>query len=94
MSAYMVVELEVTDAEAYAAYSRLAVPMIQRFGGQVLAASDAVTALEGEPARRLIIIAFESDAQARTFYESPEYQTQQPLRVRAARSRLLLVPGL
>ena len=94
MTAYMMAELEVTDPEAYAAYSRVAVPTIQRFGGQVLAASDAVAPLEGEPARRMILIAFASEAQARTFYESAEYQTQQAMRARAARSRLLLVPGL
>jgi len=94
MSAYLVAHLAVTDPQAFEAY-RAAVPeVIARFGGRYLVRGGAVETLEGEwRVPRLVIIAFDSMAQAKRFYESPEYQEILPLRLAAADGEVVLVEG-
>ena len=95
MSAYLVAHLNITDPKAFEAY-RAAVPdVIARFGGTYLVRGGAVETLEGEwRVPRLVIIAFESMAQAKRFYDSPDYQEILPLRLAAAQGEVVLVEGV
>ncbi len=95
MSAYLIAHLTVTDPDAFEAY-RAAVPeVIARFGGRYLVRGGAVETLEGEwRVPRIVIIAFDSMAQARRFYESPDYQEILPLRLAAAKGDVALVEGV
>ena len=95
MSAYLVAHLTVTDPDALEAY-RAAVPeVIARFGGRYLVRGGAVETLEGEwRVPRLVIVAFDSMAQAKRFYESPDYQEILPLRLAAAEGDVVLVEGV
>ena len=95
MSAYLVAHLNITDPTAFEAY-RAAVPeVIARFGGTYLVRGGAVETLEGEwRVPRLVIIAFESMAQAKRFYDSPDYQEILPLRLAAAQGEVALVQGV
>ncbi len=95
MSAYLVAHLNVTDPDAFEKY-RAAVPeVIARFGGRYLVRGGAVEPLEGEwRVPRLVIIAFDSMAQAKRFYHSPDYQEILPLRQAAAQGEVVLVEGV
>ena len=95
MSAYLIAHLNITDPKAFEAY-RAAVPeVIARFGGTYLVRGGAVETLEGEwRVPRLVIIAFESMAQAKRFYDSPDYQEILPLRLAAAQGEVVLVEGV
>lgn len=95
MSAYVVVEIEVTDPELYERYKLLAPPTVQAHGGRYLARGGATVALEGdwEP-ERLVILEFASLDQARAWHDSPEYRAARSLRWRSARSRMLAVAGV
>ena len=95
MSAYLIAHLTVTDPDAFEAY-RAAVPeVIARFGGRYLVRGGDVETLEGEwRVPRIVIIAFDSMAQARRFYESPDYQEILPLRLAAAKGDVALVEGV
>lgn len=94
MPGYLIAHLEVTDPQGFEAY-RAAVPaVIERFGGRYLVRGGQVEALEGEwSVPRLVIVAFDSVAAARRFYESPEYQAILPLRLKAARGTLVIAEG-
>ena len=51
--------------------------------------------LEGDwHPERVVVLEFPSLEQARKFYDSPEYGPLKALRLRAAKSKLLLVEGL
>jgi uncharacterized protein (DUF1330 family) len=51
-------------------------------------------ALEGEPPKRIIVIAFKSMADAQRWYASPEYSAIRPIRQRTAKARGFIVEGL
>lgn len=95
MAAYIIVEVDITDAAGYRAYSMLAVPSIQHFGGKILAASDTIETLEGDwHPKRVVILEFESIEQAKRWYHSEEYTPLKEMRFKATNSRGGLVPGL
>jgi uncharacterized protein (DUF1330 family) len=93
MSAYVVVELTVTDAVAMDAYRELALPAVQHYGGRFVARSAAPEQLEGArvPDEQVIIIEFESAAAGREWYGSEAYGHALAVRDRAMTRRMTLV---
>lgn len=74
MSAFIVVEMEVTNPEAKDRYSKAAGPLVKQFGGEFVAAG-AWTQLAGETGLKFgAIISFTSSEVALSWYNSPEYQ--------------------
>jgi uncharacterized protein (DUF1330 family) len=93
--AYLVAEIEVTDAEAYKGYAAKAGPVIAACGGTYLARGGRVEGLEGPPpAPRFVIVEFASLDIARDCYRSAEYQALAPIRQKASKSRFWLSEGL
>ena len=80
MSAYLIADLTIRNAAAFAAYVKVAGPLIEKFGGRVIARSDAATALEGMPPDHFVVIQFASMDAAKRFYHSDEYR--EPLQQR------------
>jgi uncharacterized protein (DUF1330 family) len=94
MSAYLVADLAIQNAEGFAAYVKVAGPLIEKFGGRVVARSDAAVALEGVPPNHFVIIRFDSMDAAKRFYHSEEYR--EPLQQRLgglATGRVFLIAG-
>ena len=91
----MLVELDVTDPEAFEAYKAAAGPAGEANGATYLARGGATELLEGdqEPARITILRFADADA-ARAWYDSPEYTAARALRTGAATGRFILVEGL
>ncbi|WP_178114679.1 DUF1330 domain-containing protein [Pseudomonas saliphila] len=95
MTAYVITYLDVTDAEAFAEYQAVAFPTIEPHGGRLLASGDKLEVMEGilRP-QTVVIIAFDSIAQAKKWYASPEYAETIPMRQRAASASMIFVEGL
>lgn len=66
--------VEVTDAEAYGKYAKLAGPAIQAHGGQFLARGGRYVQLEGRARARNVVARFPSVEAAVTCYNSAAYQ--------------------
>jgi len=95
MSAYLVADLNIQDRQAFAAYVKVVGPLIEKFGGRVIARTEAATALEGVPPNHFVVIQFESMDAAKRFYHSDEYRA--PLERRlggVATGRVFLVDGV
>ncbi|MDH4095911.1 MAG: DUF1330 domain-containing protein [Betaproteobacteria bacterium] len=94
MTAYVIAEVEVTDPAAYEDYRKLVPPTIARYGGKFLVRGGATETKEGgwQP-KRLVVLEFPSMDQARQWYHSPEYAPALAIRLKAARSRLVLAEG-
>ena len=91
---YIYAEIEVTDPVMFDQYRPLAAASIAAFGGRYLARGGAVEPLEGDqPTRRMVIVEFDSPERAREWYGSEQYQPALAIRLKAARSRLLLLTG-
>lgn len=94
MAGYVVAEVEVTDPATYEEYRKRVPAIVAQYGGKYLVRGGAVEKKEGawEP-KRLVVLEFASLEQARKWYHSPEYAPVLALRLKAARSKVLLVEG-
>jgi uncharacterized protein (DUF1330 family) len=95
MPGYVIAEVEVTDPAGFEEYRKQVSATIQKYGGRYVVRGGACQLLEGErqPAR-LVVIEFSSAEEARRWYDSEEYRHPKALRMKTARSRLLLVEGV
>jgi uncharacterized protein (DUF1330 family) len=89
---YLIFDIEITDAAAWAEYLRIAGPIMAASGGKFVLRSERCEPLEGGWAPSTIsVVEFPSYEIARDFYHSAEYQKTVPLRQRASVSRGVLV---
>lgn len=92
--AYLVIAMEVHDPEAIGRYLAGVVPLVQRYGGEVLT-DQAYEVIEGDWHPQFVIVQRWPDAAAYyRFFESEEYQQFKPIRHTAADTSVLLVSGL
>lgn len=98
--AYVIAEVEPAparkaDPAAARRYAEEAPKSIAAFGGRYVVRGGAVQTVEGEaPKGILVVIGFDSLAQARGWYDSPAYRAIQPIRANSTRSRILIVEGV
>lgn len=95
MAAYFIVEIDVQDGAAFEEYRKQVPATIAKYGGRYLVRGGRTETLEGDwQPKRVVVLEFPSLEQAKKFYDSPEYGPLKALRLRAAKSKLLLVEGL
>jgi uncharacterized protein (DUF1330 family) len=95
MPAYFVIDLDIHDPAGFSAYRHRVDRMIQEYGGQYLVAAAPVEVLEGDwTPKRLTVIEFPSAARAKDFYNSTEFREIVHLRLKSAKTNLILVEGL
>jgi|SRR5262245_26441774 len=92
--AYVITEIEVTDAAAFAEYAPRVQPSFARFGGRYLARGGKTQALAGSDPKRVVVLVFDSMERALAWYSSPEYESLKPLRDRAGKARIFATEGL
>jgi uncharacterized protein (DUF1330 family) len=92
---YFLVELEIADPVAYAAY-RTAVPgIISTHGGRILVRGGDPRPLDGTvPQRRRVIVEFDSPEAVKAFYDSDAYQAVLPIRLNASKGFVCLLTGV
>lgn len=95
MTAYVIVDIDVTDPTVYEEYKKLAPPTVTAYGGKYLARGGRCETLEGEwTPKRLVILGFDNIDQAKLWLDSPEYQPIKRLRHQSARSNMIVVEGI
>jgi uncharacterized protein (DUF1330 family) len=95
VTAYVIVDIEVTDPVGYQEYVKLAPATVSLYGGEYIARGGRTEVFEGDwSPNRLVILKFESIDQARMWLESPEYGKVQPLRHKFARSKMVVIEGV
>jgi uncharacterized protein (DUF1330 family) len=94
VSAYVIVEVEVNDPDAYEQYKPLAFESVAAHGGKYIARGGQVDSLEGAPpAGRVVVLEFPTVEAAQGWYHSDDYKEAAGLRHAAATSRLFIVDG-
>jgi uncharacterized protein (DUF1330 family) len=63
------------------------------FGGHYVVRTDNITALDGTPPQRFVIIAFDSMDKAKAWSSSPSQKEVDAIRMKATKSRQFLVEG-
>ncbi|SDD61042.1 DUF1330 domain-containing protein [Paraburkholderia lycopersici] len=90
---YLIAHVSISDATAYAAYAKAAGDAMKNFSPKVIASSGQYENLEGEAHERHVVFEFDSFAEAKRFYESPEYQAAKALRAGAATGTFVILEG-
>ena len=95
-AAYLIVESQVTDAEAFKAYLAAAPAVVEAFGGQYLVRGGRSEVLEGDwMPPRMTVLRYASFEQAKAMYDSPAYTHARSLRHGAtACFNMVLVEGI
>jgi uncharacterized protein (DUF1330 family) len=93
--AYVLVEMAVTDPEAFEAYKPLAAKACEAYGGRYLARGGRTELLEGVGVpSRVTLLEFPDLDTATSWYASPEYGEARATRAGAATARFVAVEGL
>ena len=93
MPAYWIAHVEVTDAEAYGRYAKLATDAIEAHGGRFLARGGRHVQLEGRDRARNVLAEFPTLEAAEACYRSPAYQAALQHARGAAERDLVIVDG-
>jgi uncharacterized protein (DUF1330 family) len=92
---YLIVEIQVTNPEAYEGYKAAVAPMVAAAGGRYLVRGGKAEGREGTPpAGRIVVLEYPSYDAAKAFLESPEYAAIVHLRTDNTVSRLMIVEGV
>ena len=95
MTAYIILDIEVTDPVGYEEYKKLGPPTVSAYGGKYVARGGKCETLEGgwQP-ERIVILEFPSVEKANAWINSPEYAPARALRHKYANSKTIVVEGL
>jgi uncharacterized protein (DUF1330 family) len=94
MSAYIIANVRVSNAEQYAEYRALSTLAMQAHDAHVCVRGGEHRVLEGDWAPdRVVVLKFSNMAQAQAFYDSSEYARARKAREGAAVMRMIVVEG-
>lgn len=95
MSAYVIADVTVTDAEQMTKYREWSTKAAAEFGATFIVRGSAITVLEGEwKPSRIVILQFPDSETAKKWYASETYQHAISLRKNAGVMRMVLVEGV
>ncbi len=95
MAVYLIADIEITDPAGYEEYRKGVGATLAAYGGRNLVRpSGKIEVLEGDwVPTRLVILEFPSIAQLKAWYDSPEYRPLLEIRLRTAKSKMVVVEG-
>ena len=94
MGYYMAEVFEVNNPDQFKIYAAGVPATVEKYGGRFLVRGGKTELLEGEQPKRIVVIAFNSAADAKKWYTSPEYSAIRPIRQGSAKSRSFIVEGV
>jgi len=94
MAAYIIVEVETIDEALMADYRKHTPEAVARFGGKFIVRGGKTQTLEGGwTPSRMVVLEFPDYARAEAFYFSDHYKPLLALRLKAGKSKAILVEG-
>jgi uncharacterized protein (DUF1330 family) len=95
MAAYVIVEVDIKDAQLFAEYGKGVPATIAQYGGKYLVRGGKSETKEGGWAPpRVVVLEFPSMDQARKWYDSAQYKPLLEMRLKAASSKMVFVEGV
>ncbi len=94
MAAYVVIQVNVSDAQKYEDYKKLTPASVEKYGGRFLVRGGAQEDLEGVlEYSRIVLLEFPDVEGAKQWYHSPEYEKAKALRAGASTGIFTVVQG-
>ena len=95
MSAFVITDVEITDANLYGQFFERVTSTVEAHGGKFVARGGTLEVILGEwSPKRLAILEFDSLEQIRTWLASPEYTALDDIRSRSSKINMVIVEGL
>ena len=91
---YLMANLRVDDPEIFKEFSSVALPLIEKYGGKLLARGPHADRHEGSVSGVVTLIEFDSKAAAEKFYFSDEYQAAKAIRDKGVDTDLMIIEGM
>lgn len=94
MTAYVMVQLQITDPDGFKEYAARVPPTIEKYGGRYVVRGGDYEVLEGGwPERRHVVLEFPSREDARAWYDSEDYAPLKAMRFAASDGNAILIDG-
>jgi len=94
MSAYIIVEIEITDPVGYEEYKKQAGATVEKYGGKYIVRGGKTEVLEGDwKPKRIVILEFPTMDGAKEWLNSEEYREPRKMRHRTAKTHMLVIEG-
>ena len=95
MSAYVITDVEITDASLYGEFMARVTSTVEAHGGKFVARGGELEVILGDwTPKRLAILKFEDLQQVRAWLNSPEYVALDDVRSRSSNINMVVVDGL
>lgn len=95
MTAFVILDVDVTDPENYEGYKKMAAPTVAMYGGAYVVRGGQAETLEGDwTPKRIVVLQFENVECAKAWINSPEYAEARALRHKYAVSKAIVVEGV
>jgi uncharacterized protein (DUF1330 family) len=95
MTAYLIVQIDVRDAQKFERYRSMVPPTLEPFGGRYVVRGGDAETLEGSWApARVVVIEFPDRDKAKQWLESDIYREAKALRHAAAHTEAIVVDGV
>ena len=92
--AYAVVDIsEITDQNTFGQILPKALPASEAFSGKYIVRTSKITALDGTPPQRFVVIAFDSVEKAKAWDSSALQKEVNDLRKKSTKSRVFIADG-
>ena len=91
---YLMANLRVQDQEIFKEFSSVAVPLIEKFGGKLLARGPHADRHEGDVSGVVTLIEFDSKEDAESFYFSDDYKAAKAIRDKGVDTDLMIIEGM
>lgn len=94
MAAYIIVEVDIHNAEEYEGYKKLTPASLKPFDGKFVVRGGTIETLEGDwQPKRIVVLEFPTKELAKQWWESEEYAPAKKIRQRTATTKMILIEG-
>jgi uncharacterized protein (DUF1330 family) len=94
MSAYIIVEIEITDPAGYEDYKKQAAATVHKYDGKYIVRGGKTEVLEGDwIPKRIVVLEFPTMERAKQWLNCEEYREPRKMRHRTAKTNMILVDG-
>lgn len=93
MSVYLVTSCDITDPEKYAPYVPNVLPLLKKYGAEIIAADKNPITVDGEQRDLTVILKFPSAEVAMELAEDPDYKPWLETRLASTTNRASIIVG-
>jgi uncharacterized protein (DUF1330 family) len=93
MAIYLVTSCDITDPEKYAPYVPNVLPLLEKYGAEIIAADKNAITIDGEKRDVTVILKFQSQDDVTKLFEDPEYKPWLDIRLASTTNRATIMLG-